>query len=104
MCGTDYNKNIPKVGPKKAYFFITTHGSLEKVEQGTELDLSILNYPKTRELFQEYKQTEQKVPYCGQPDFEKLRKFGSRNSISIPPDDLVKAFCHSEARIIIEEE
>lgn len=50
MCGTDYNKNIPMVGPKKAYDLIKKHGNLETIEiHGKNID--VLNYPITRNLF-----------------------------------------------------
>ena len=71
MCGTDYNKNIFRVGPSKALKLIQTHKSIDKVE----MDVSILNHKRVRELFKEYKRSECAVPYCGCPDFNELQMF-----------------------------
>lgn len=47
LCGTDFNKNIPLIGPKKALQLIKTHQRLEDLP----LDTSVLNYKRVRELF-----------------------------------------------------
>jgi len=49
MCGTDYNHNIPKVGPKNALKHLYACCSLEEIEK--KMDTSILCYPVSRELF-----------------------------------------------------
>lgn len=48
MCGTDYNKNIPRVGVETAYKFITKMQCIENVP----LDTSILNYKRVRKIFE----------------------------------------------------
>ncbi|CCV02235.1 Flap endonuclease 1-A [Invertebrate iridescent virus 30] len=48
MCGTDYNKNIARVGVETAYKFITKMGCIENVP----LDTSILNYKRVRKIFE----------------------------------------------------
>jgi 5'-3' exonuclease len=47
MCGTDYNKNIFRVGTETAYKFITDRYNIENVP----LDTTILNHIRVRELF-----------------------------------------------------
>lgn len=47
MCGTDYNKNIFKIGVEKAYKFISEWKTIENVK----LDTSILKHQRSRELF-----------------------------------------------------
>lgn len=76
MCGTDYNKNIPRVGPATAYKLLTKHGDIDTIDKNTKYDVSILKHKRGRELFREYKQKNiEKVPYCGIPDFDKLKDF-----------------------------
>lgn len=47
MCGTDYNKNVFRVGVEKAYKYITTYHNIEHVP----LDTTILNHEKVRSMF-----------------------------------------------------
>ena len=52
LCGTDYNKNIPMVGPKKAFDLIKKHHDLETIEKDANLNnVDILNYRVGRNLF-----------------------------------------------------
>lgn len=52
MCGTDYNDNIPGIGPTRAHKLLLKYGSLEEVERA-ELGnkCQVLNYNRVRELF-----------------------------------------------------
>lgn len=50
MCGTDYNSNIPGIGPAKAYRLIQEHSSLDTISL-TNLDTEILFYEDARGLF-----------------------------------------------------
>lgn len=101
MCGCDYNDNIPKVGPVKAYDLIKRFGSIEEVgKQG--YDISILNHVKSRSLFTDYVRYTDKVPYVGTPDFDRLESFLSKYELSTDTLDVVKrAF---QRRIVIELE
>ncbi len=47
LCGTDFNRNIPLIGPKKALQLIKTYQRLEDLP----LDTSILNFKRVRELY-----------------------------------------------------
>ncbi len=51
LFGTDYNRNIPRIGPERASALITTHGSLEEIARHTTLDTDVLRYDDVRELF-----------------------------------------------------
>jgi len=101
MCGTDYNKNIFRVGPKTAYKLMHTHKNIENIELNTKLDTTILNHKRGRELFREYKQANTQIPYCGFPNFQELEKFLVIYNIKIPIDSLKSSF---EQNIVIFEE
>ena len=76
MCGTDYNKNIPKIGPIKSYTLISEHKTIEEIERCTNLDTSILKYKRSRELFSfpdDY--FTKKISYCKTPNVNEINKF-----------------------------
>jgi len=50
MCGVDYNKNISGISTKKSYDYITKYKSIDNIPN---LDITILNHIKCRELFQD---------------------------------------------------
>jgi 5'-3' exonuclease len=63
MCGTDFNENIPRIGPLTSFNYIKMYKNIEtigkevvKVDKLTNekkyLDISILNYETSRKLFQ----------------------------------------------------
>lgn len=99
MCGTDYNKNIPKVGPETAYKLIKKHGSIEGIE-ASGVDVSILNHVRVRELFKQYKQTTNKVAYCKPIVFSDVEMFLVKNNI---PTNLSKVKRIFTTREITEE-
>jgi len=74
MCGTDYNDNIPGVGPVKAYALIKEYGSIEHIGRQTSLDISILNHIKSRELFRNYPKYTKKVSTV---DFQTFRNWNN---------------------------
>lgn len=81
MCGTDYNKNIAKVGCETSYKYILQYNDIETVGREKGLDLSILNYKKSRELFTEYQQYDfglKEIEYNGFPDIEKVKEILSK--------------------------
>jgi flap endonuclease-1 len=101
MCGCDYNKNIYKVGPEKAYSYLKKYGSIEDIESNMKLDISILNHIRMRELFTNFEIVEDiKIPYCGKPDFNVLIKFIKEHNIVINMDYIKESF---EAKIVICE-
>lgn len=102
MCGTDYNKNIFRVGPEKAYKYLQTHENIENIAANTSLDVEVLHHVRGRELFRNYEQADIKIPYCGEPDFEKLAVFIAKNNIRCSIEGLKKAFVH-QTLIVFEE-
>jgi 5'-3' exonuclease len=103
MCGTDYNKNIFRVGPEKSYKHIRKCSTIEGIKENTNLDISILNHVRGRELFREYEVMDVKIPYCGSPNFLKLEEFIIRNNISCSVEGLKKAFVH-QTTVIFDED
>ena len=102
MCGCDYNKNIFRVGPEKAYKYIQKYSSIEGVAANTKLDVSILNHVRGRELFRDYEKVAYKIKYCGTPDFQKLEEFMFKNNIRCSVEGLKKSFVH-QTTIVFEE-
>jgi 5'-3' exonuclease len=100
MCGTDYNSNIRLIGPKKAFRLIREHGSIEAIAE-TGIDVSALNHTRGRELFLGYEKFTGRIPYCGQPDFQKLGEFLFRHNIGVSLDTVRKNF--TEPDIVFEE-
>jgi 5'-3' exonuclease len=101
MCGTDYNKNIPKVGPETAFKLLQQHGSINNIKINTSLDILILNHKRSYELFRNYEEAQFKIQYCGTPNFEKLQKFIVVHNIKIPFEKLKQNFTHN---IVVFEE
>lgn len=84
MCGTDYNKNIPKIGPDRSYNLIKKYGTIEEVGRQAKLDISILNHHRGRQLFMEYLRDDLvKIRYCGRPDFSIFEQFVTENNINV---------------------
>ncbi|MDC3332903.1 hypothetical protein OAV62_01545 [bacterium] len=51
MCGTDYNNNIYRVGCVNAFKHIKKYSTIENIRDNLNLDVSILNHEKVREIF-----------------------------------------------------
>ena len=72
MCGTDYNKRLPKIGPVNAYKYILTYSSIENVLKALAIDpstLSNFNYQKVRTIFlQNPKFKLGEIPKCRVPN------------------------------------
>ena len=101
MCGTDYNKNIPRIGPEKSYNLIKRHRNIEEIHKETSFDITILKHIRTRELFKDYEQFKiNDIPYCGIPNFDKLKEFIFKNNMRIDIDGIISAFIPN---IIFEE-
>ena len=103
MCGTDYNKNIYKIGPEKAYKYLQKHSSIENISTcNPNIDISILNHVRIRQLFREYEELNVKIPYCGTPDFQVLTEFFFKNNIKYSMEVIKRCFINQI--IIFEEE
>jgi len=102
MCGTDYNKNIYKVGPEKSFKYIQKHRTIEEIAEKEHIDVSSLNHIRGRELFKEYTRSDiVKIPYCIRPDFSVLTQFLFDNNIYIDLENIKKSFIND---IIVFEE
>lgn len=103
MCGTDYNKNIPRIGSKTAYKKIMEYGSIENFHTETSTDIQILNHERVRELFNVFEEYNiSNIPYCGEPNEKKLKEFIKKNNLYINYERIKKSFI--QEIIIIDEE
>jgi len=76
LCGTDYNTNMPKIGPERSYRLILEHGSLDAIQEAhLNLPMEILNYPRVRQLFSPRLLPGVEVPFCDFPDHSVLSHF-----------------------------
>jgi len=78
MCGTDYNSNLPRIGPAGAYKLIKKHGNLDEFPKS--IDITSLNHIRVRELFSSYPSEMFDVPFCGQPTWKKVSGFLFENN------------------------
>jgi 5'-3' exonuclease len=104
MCGTDYNKNIFKIGPEKSLKLIQTYKSIESIRDDGKIDVTILNHVRVRQLFREYQRSSDIVTYCGIPDFSKLHQFLFTKNVRMHINVLEKSFKNQSIVIIDDEE
>ena len=97
MCGTDYNKNIFKVGPEKSFKLIKEYGNIDGI---TSLDTSILNHKRVREIFRNYEKIEVDVTYCKQPDVQKLYEFIQQRNVKTSLQTIKSVFSVVDFEII----
>ena len=100
MCGTDYNKNIFKIGPEKAYKLIKQYNTIEEIG-GSGIDISCLNHKRVRELFLGYEKHTDKIPYCKSIDFNEFHKFLFTNNIRFSIEKVKKDF--APPKIVFED-
>ena len=102
MCGTDYNKNIFRVGPEKAYDCLIQYGSIEGIKENhSEVDISILKHIRVRELFSFTDECNIEVKYCKEPNYEKLEEFVFKNNCRVKMERLRESF--SPSKVIFED-
>jgi len=93
MCGTDFNDNIPRVGPVTSFNYIKKYKNIETIgemvtkvdrltKQKTKLDISVLAHEKTRELFS-CKDVPEKLAFVTKPDIEKIEQRISDKNLKI---------------------
>jgi len=104
MCGCDYNKNIFRVGPEKAYKFIQQYSSIEEIAKNTTYDIKVLNHVRVRQLFRNYEKVNFNIKYCGTPDFKKLEEFLFKYNIKCFVEGLKKSFVHHTTIIFTKED
>lgn len=104
MCGTDFNSNIAKIGPVKAFKLIQTFGSIEQIEKNEQVDVSCLNYVRVRELISDGTDngkivTGIKTIWCGRPDVNKVKLFAVTNNIRVSESQIEESCCVTKITI-----
>jgi len=83
LCGTDFNQKIHGIGPVRAYALIKQYKTIEEIEQHTELDISILNHERVRELFNLPGESFiDKIPPQGQVTIMELTRWLVKNNLT----------------------
>lgn len=70
MCGTDFNENIPGIGPVRSLNFIKKYKTLEKISE--HINTHILSFEKTRSLLQCCDEEIGPLPDCGEIKFNEI--------------------------------
>ena len=97
MFGTDYNTNIPKIGPAKSYQLIKEYKCVENINENTILDITNLKYSKTKELFTfPPNYFTQNVAFCKSPNFNQLEEFLFKHNSRIHIDYVKKCFTNQQ--------
>lgn len=93
MCGTDYNKNIFRVGPVLAYKYIKEYGDIDEVSKHTSLDISVLNHKRIREIFdiKNVNTYNQRIT-CGFPNMNELKLFLFKHNIRMSIENIKQCF------------
>lgn len=99
MCGTDYNSNIPKIGPERAFRLITEYKNIDNLN--IPFDLSILKHQRVRELFHNDIVFDIPDIYCGVPDLHKLQYFGFTHNCHFNLLELYHSFSISSAEMMM---
>ena len=105
LCGTDYNPNLPRIGPEKAFQLIRTHGSIDRMAQ--IMDVSVLKHRRVQELFSANIPVGEiivgprsfpcprRIPYCGIPDEHRLRELLFMHNCRVDVSQIMSAFRES---------
>lgn len=100
MCGTDYNTNVPKIGPERAYRLIKEHKSIENISN--LVDTSVLKYQDVRRLFTNDIVFD--IPeddYCGKPNRDDLSLFMFRNNSYVDIAQVINAFEETQPLVFV---
>lgn len=87
MCGTDYNKNMYRIGSEKAFKLLQRYQSIEGISTNTELDTAILNHERVREIFHVPRANLDLEKYCftnTAPNMADIQLFAFTHHIVIP--------------------
>lgn len=80
MCGTDFNANVPKIGPIRSYELLMKYRSIDALP--TEIDVSVLRHERAREIFSfSAVAPEMEVPLCGKVKYDQLAKWTENTDI-----------------------
>jgi 5'-3' exonuclease len=82
MCGTDYNTNLYRIGPDKAFKLIKKYNNIDEIGKKCDsLSITSLNHKRVREIFREVNFRLDRIPYCGIPEKVQLQMFCFHNNI-----------------------
>jgi 5'-3' exonuclease len=102
MCGTDYNPNIPKIGPHSAYKYIQKYQTIDSIP----LDTSVLTHQHVRTLFTQFPKEDQDFTpkYC--PKIPRERLVTALDGFSIRSDQfaVIERQLNPVSRYIFEED
>lgn len=74
MCGTDFNTNIPKIGPYRAYELIKEYRSIDNLP--LNIDRSCLNHKRVREIFRFSDSVPSiTIPKCENVKYDELSRY-----------------------------
>lgn len=109
MCGTDYNTNVHKIGPEKAFRLIKKFKTIDRIrEQNPQLNTESLLFERVREIFLDDQKLNSEhfsqIQFCGQPDFIQLTEFCFHENCKFDIQRLKKAFCENPWICFEEEE
>lgn len=96
LCGTDYNNNLHKIGPEKAYKLMQQYGSIDGIyANNPHLQVPNLNHEKVRSLFVKPLEFKEPIPYCGFPDKHVLENLYFMNNCKFDLDKLYNSLQYS---------
>lgn len=96
MCGTDYNNNLPKIGPERAYKYIKDYKNIDNM---TLDNLHILKHKRVRELFENKIEFKISEMYCGIPDEKQLQSFFFQNNCHFDFQKLLNSFINPKTEL-----
>ena len=100
LLGTDFNTNIPGVGPKSVHKLLTAHRTIEGVLSSLGVDGACLNFVRCREMF-DLGGHVGRVSFCGVPNFDALKDFLQHHDIRVGIERIKKAM--GAVRVILEK-
>jgi 5'-3' exonuclease len=83
LSGTDYNKNIFRIGHEKAFKLLKDFPSIELIRDNMNMDVSILNHERVREIFSISPKNTSLELKCGEPDMAGLALYVIENNLKL---------------------
>jgi flap endonuclease-1 len=99
MFGTDFNPNIPNIGPVKAMSLIKKYKNIDNI--GSVMDISMLNHERVVDIFRNYEKSKENIEYCGSVDFQGLAEYIFKHNLNIEVEYLKRYFIQE---VVFEEE
>lgn len=99
MCGTDYNQNLFRIGPDKAFKLLKKYKNLDELlkYKGNEIPIESLNHKRVKEIFQKVNiSLEKPIQYCGIPEYKNLQMFCFHNNIAYDNKTIEEIFSRKD--------